>query len=57
MLDGEDESVPLPADVEVGVTPRVEVAAASQGKTGLRACRAVLSCVMHDEDGDIELAL
>lgn len=57
MLDGEDERVLLSADVEVGVTPRVEVATAAESESRLRARRAVLAGVMDDEDGDVELPL
>lgn len=57
MLDREDERVLLATDVEVGIAPSVEVAAAAQGETGLASRGAILTCMMHDENGDIELPL
>lgn len=57
MLDGQDDRVLLSTDVEIGISPRVEVTAASERKAGLTTGATVLSRVMHDEDGEIELAL
>ncbi len=57
VLDGEDERVLLPADVEVGVAPGVKVTAAAEREPGLCAGATVFACMMHDEDGDVVLAL
>lgn len=57
MLDGEDESILMAPDVEVGVSPSVEVTATAEGEAGLGARRAALAGVMDDEDGDVELPL
>ncbi len=57
VLDGEDERVLLRADMEVGVPPRVEVAASAKGLAGLGAAASVLACMMHNEDGDVVVAL
>jgi hypothetical protein len=57
VLDGEDEGVLVPAHVQIGVAPGVEVAASAKRPAGLRAGAAIFACMMHDEDGDVVLAL
>ena len=57
MLDREEKSVFLATDVEVGVSPGVEVAASAKRLAGLRASAAIFACMMHDENGDVVLAL
>ncbi len=57
MLDREDNRLLLPTDIQIGIAPCVEVAAAAEGKTGLSAGAAVFARVVHDKDREIELAL
>jgi len=57
VLDGEEKGVLLTPDVEVGIAPCVEVAASAERLAGLRASAAIFACMMHDEDGDVVLAL
>jgi hypothetical protein len=57
VLDGEGEVALLTSQVEVGVTPGVEVPGAAETLAGLPAGAAVLAGVVDDEDGDVEVAL
>jgi hypothetical protein len=57
MLDREQHGVLLSAEVEIGFAPGVKVTAAAERQAGLGAGTAVLLCAVHDEDGDVMLAL
>src|SRR5580658_10493758 len=56
MLDGERQGALLSAQIEVGITPGVEIAGAAKILACLPAA-AILACVVDDEDGEIEVAL
>ena len=57
VLDGEQQRVGVATEVQVGVAPGVEIAAASEGEPSLRTNRAGFAGVMDDEDSDVVLAL
>ena len=57
VLDGDGELVLGATDVEGAIGPGVEISRAAEALPGLGSSRAVLASVVHDEDGDIVLAL
>jgi len=57
MLDGEGEVSLLSPQIEVGVSPGMQVSGAAEALSGLCAGAAVFARVVDDEHGDIEIAL
>ena len=55
MLDGHDDLLVTPAQVEIAVSPGVQLTAPAQGLA--RPAAAALSCVMDEQDGGFEPAL
>jgi len=56
MLDGERELVSVTTQVEIGVAPGVEFGRAAE-RLAAAHFRAAFACVMHEQDGDVVLAL
>lgn len=57
VLDGDGELLPGASDIESAVNPGVEVSRPTEALAALRSGGAILPGVVHDEDGDIVLAL
>ena len=57
MLDREDDRVLLTPHIEIGVTPGVKVSAASKREAGLTPGATIFACMVHDDNGEVELTL
>lgn len=57
VLDGEQQAILLSSDVEIAISPCVEITAAAERQASLGAGTAIFAGMVYDKDGDVVLAL